>query len=352
MFPTGGVTNDTDFKVTQHGLGDNTVDVAAGTAAVAGTSVAHQGSYLVYSAATVTVQPPTPPAANPRIDIVVLGVEDGQVTGTHQYRWFIQVIAGAEAGTPVVPATPANCLLLATIARQVGVSNILTGAPIVNVASRANRGGMASYPPGGAAPDLNLINANGLYWSNVAGAATTLNMPAGAGQCVVHAAVADSNNQVQSAFELASPVREWLRAKVAGAWNAWVQVPAQPQGSFGTSAIGPVAAHADANLALAPAIAGIVSLAGDTYTVIRPGMFSILAAMNIAGNISSGVKLVINGAQTLVRMYDYDWTIASRSQIEWQGMLVANNTIKVNAHNNDVSARTFTGYCWLNYMGS
>src|SRR5262245_49771994 len=87
IYPIGGTIKDGDFKVTQNGNGDNTVNVAPGVAIIPGTTVTRQGSYFVQNPATVNIQPPTPPVANQRYDLVTIGVEDGQVTATHQYRW-------------------------------------------------------------------------------------------------------------------------------------------------------------------------------------------------------------------------------------------------------------------------
>jgi hypothetical protein len=352
MYPQGGVLNAGDFTVQQHGSGDNTVDITSGTAIVAGTTVTHQGSYLVWNASTQNLQPPTPPTTNPRLDAVVLSIEDGQVTGTHNYRWILQVVSGAEASTPVLPTLPASSILLAVISRTPGVTNLLAAA--INVATpRADNLGIARFPAGGFAPDLNSTAYNGELTTAVPPGgfyAATLNNPAAPQQAIIFSGVSDANNKVQLAVSLENPPRMYVRSQTSGTWNAWVPLPTQPTGSFATSALA-VATHADGVLAIAPALAGIVSVSGDTYTVIRAGWFSLVAAANIAGNISFGTSLIINGAYTLRASYMYDWSSVSRSQINWDGMLLAGNTLKVNVHNNDASTRTFTRYCWLNYNG-
>jgi hypothetical protein len=350
MFPFPGVINSGDFNVSQHGSGDNTIDIAAGVAAIAGTSVTHQGNYLVYNAGTQNLQPPTPPVANPRIDAIVLSIEDGQITGTHQYRWALQTISGAESSSPAVPALPASSILLALIARRPGVVNLLS-ADITPCVARASNGGVARYPAGGFVPDLNGIVADGVITTAVPanGFSAVANVPSGAGPCIIISGVSDSNNQIQVAVEMANPPRMWMRAKVAGSWLPWMQLPQQPSGTFATSSLA-VGTKADGVLAIAPVIPGVVSVASDTYTVLRAGLFHVVASATISGNVPCGAKILVNGIQ-FYGNYDLDPSNISRAFVAWSGVLAVNNTIKVQVRNQDTISHTFTRACWLSYVG-
>jgi hypothetical protein len=83
------------------------------------------GVYMAYNDATTTLTVSTANPSNPRIDIVVVTVNDAYYTGSLNNVTF-QVIAGTAAASPVAPSTPANSLLLATIAVGAGVTSIVT----------------------------------------------------------------------------------------------------------------------------------------------------------------------------------------------------------------------------------
>jgi len=346
MYPVAGVMHDGDFAVTQHGLGDNTVDVAGGSAVLPGGTVTHQGNYFVYSPDQKNIQPPTPPTTNPRYDCVILGIGDGQVTGTHQYRWYIQVVSGAEAAAPVLPAIPSDAILLATINRKVGVANILT-ADITSRIPRAAGGPQAADPPSN---DLNNVAMSGTYRATTT-APATVNGPGV--DSIVFSGYSDTNTQVQMAIELASSStvapRAWLRAKVGGAWGTWLQIPAMPVGSKASSAIA-IAASATQPMTIAPALTGICSVAGDTYTATRAGVFSLSIASAISGNINHALQIIVGG-MTFHANYDLDWSSNSKARLSWQGFLNQGETLRAYIRNNTTASRTITRYSWLTYMG-
>lgn len=108
------------LAVTQRAAGANfTVDVSAGAAAILGTSQANQGMYFVRSTAVENVSVPATPGS-PRTDSVIAVVNDPNAGGAAGDDWEIQVIAGT--------TLPANCLLLATIARTSTEPSILNAA--------------------------------------------------------------------------------------------------------------------------------------------------------------------------------------------------------------------------------
>jgi hypothetical protein len=102
-----------------------TVLAAAGWAAILGTTQTNMGVYMAYNDASTTLTITTANPSNPRIDIVVVTVSDAYYTGSLNTVAF-SVIAGTPAASPVAPATPANSILLATIAVAAATTAITT----------------------------------------------------------------------------------------------------------------------------------------------------------------------------------------------------------------------------------
>jgi hypothetical protein len=101
------------------------VSVAAGYGAIVGTTQANMGAYFAYNDAAATLTVTTASASNPRIDIVVVQVNDAYYTGSLNSVSF-SIIAGTPAVSPVAPTQPANTLLLATLAVATSATQILT----------------------------------------------------------------------------------------------------------------------------------------------------------------------------------------------------------------------------------
>jgi hypothetical protein len=125
-----GVVGATDLKVSQRAAGINmSVDVAAGTGWVAGTSTARQGLYHCYNDGVVNLAIGSNTSGNPRIDQVILRVYDSSDGGNAQDNSFVEVLQG----TPTSGATldnrtgaatlPAHSIRLADIL----VANLATG---------------------------------------------------------------------------------------------------------------------------------------------------------------------------------------------------------------------------------
>lgn len=123
--PIGALTG--DLAVSEHaGTPGMNVDVAAGGAFVAGTSTLWQGTYYVENQAPVTLTIATSNPTNPRKDIVVARVRENFYDSSGVNAWDLAVITGTAAASPVAPAVPANCLLLATVdvlAAAVSITN-------------------------------------------------------------------------------------------------------------------------------------------------------------------------------------------------------------------------------------
>lgn len=136
-----GVFGASSFEVTQRGAGANmSVDIAASTAdslgsglaaLVQGDSITAQGLYGVPPHSAVINESITSNATgNPRVDIVVLEVQDHTHDASGQNRAQVRVIAGtASSGATLANRTgaaslPSNCLLLADVLIASGASSI------------------------------------------------------------------------------------------------------------------------------------------------------------------------------------------------------------------------------------
>jgi hypothetical protein len=84
------------------------------------------GVYTTYNDATQVLTVTTADPTNPRIDRVVVTVQDAYYSGAFNDVIF-QVLAGTPASSPTAPATPANSISLATIAVGAGVTQINSG---------------------------------------------------------------------------------------------------------------------------------------------------------------------------------------------------------------------------------
>jgi hypothetical protein len=116
LSPVEGIVLQGDYMVSQRAAGANmSVDVAAGSAIVHGDTVAGQGSYIARSDAVNNVALAAPSSANPRIDLIVLQINDKQVDGGATYGQAPIAITGAPAASPVAPSMPASALLLAQV---------------------------------------------------------------------------------------------------------------------------------------------------------------------------------------------------------------------------------------------
>jgi hypothetical protein len=102
------------------------VTVGSGWCAIVGDFQTNMGVYTVYNDASVTLAISTADPSNPRIDRVVVTVQDSYYTGTADDVIF-QVVQGTPAASPVAPATPTNSISLATIAVGAAVTQINTG---------------------------------------------------------------------------------------------------------------------------------------------------------------------------------------------------------------------------------
>jgi hypothetical protein len=126
IFATTGIVTSGSMAVTANSPVGMSVLVASGWAAIVGTTQANMGTYLAYNDATDTLTITTADPTNPRIDRVVVTVNDAYYTGATN-NVVLSVLAGTPAGSPTAPATPANSISLATIAVAAGALSIGSG---------------------------------------------------------------------------------------------------------------------------------------------------------------------------------------------------------------------------------
>jgi hypothetical protein len=125
LYTTTGIIGATSFAVTAQGTPNMTVNVASGHAAVV-SSTANAGTYVVYNDATVISTITTADVSLPRIDRVVVTVNDSAYSGALD-NVVLTVVAGTPAASPAAPATPNNSISLATIAVAAGATSITAG---------------------------------------------------------------------------------------------------------------------------------------------------------------------------------------------------------------------------------
>lgn len=138
------------FKATQRGAGANmSVDIAAGEAWVDGDSSVDQGFYHVVNDATVNVAIANNASGNPRIDQIVLRVNDSADAGSGTDTPALEVIQG----TPSAGATLANRTGAAAIpntALKLADVLVANGAVKIENAQIGNlrdpRAGLTGYP--------------------------------------------------------------------------------------------------------------------------------------------------------------------------------------------------------------
>jgi hypothetical protein len=126
LWATTGIINSSSLAVTANSPVGMSVLVASGWAAIVGTTQANMGTYVAYNDAQVTLTIATADPTNPRIDRVVMTVNDAYYTGSTN-NVVLQVITGTPASSPSAPATPANSISLATIAVGAAVLSINSG---------------------------------------------------------------------------------------------------------------------------------------------------------------------------------------------------------------------------------
>lgn len=121
-----GVLNTNDLVVTQAGTPSMTVSVAAGRAIIKGTETATQGNYIVWNDGSINVSIATASPTLPRIDLIVLTVQDSYYSGSNN-QVIAQAITGTPNASPVAPSAPNNSIVLAQVAVAANTTAIVNG---------------------------------------------------------------------------------------------------------------------------------------------------------------------------------------------------------------------------------
>jgi hypothetical protein len=127
LWKSQGISDYGSMKVSQSGTPAMTVSVAAGHALIAGTQTSNQGFYIAYNDAATTVAIATASPTLPRIDKIVVTVQDSFYGGTANNQVLFQALTGTPNASPVAPATPANSISLATIAVAANQTTVVNG---------------------------------------------------------------------------------------------------------------------------------------------------------------------------------------------------------------------------------
>ena len=127
LWKSQGVADYGSMKVSQSGTPAMTVSVAAGHALIAGTQTSNQGFYIAYNDAATTVAIATASPTLPRIDRIVVTVQDSFYGGTANNQVIFQALTGTPNASPVAPAVPNNSISLALIAVAANQTTVVNG---------------------------------------------------------------------------------------------------------------------------------------------------------------------------------------------------------------------------------
>jgi hypothetical protein len=127
IFDADGIIGTGSMAVTANGTPNMSVNVAPGWAAILGDFQANQGVYTAYNDAITNLTITTANSSNPRIDRVVITVNDAYYSGLLNNVTYT-VIAGTPAASPTAPAVPTNSFSLATVLVATGTTTITSGA--------------------------------------------------------------------------------------------------------------------------------------------------------------------------------------------------------------------------------
>ena len=124
IIASSGIIGTSSLAVTQAGTPAMAVQVAAGWGAIVGNYTTNMGVYQFYNDAATQLTITTANPTNPRIDRIVVTINDSYYTGSTNNVTFT-VVAGTPAVSPTAPATPTNSISLATVAVAAGATSIV-----------------------------------------------------------------------------------------------------------------------------------------------------------------------------------------------------------------------------------
>ena len=172
LFRSTGIMSSADLAVSQSVAPAMSVSVALGWGVILGTYQVNMGAYQFTNDAATTLTISAANATNPRIDLICVTVTDAFYSGAGNSVAF-NVVAGVPAGSPVVPATPVNSIVLAQIAVAALTTSIVT-ANITDVRTKA----LSTIGMGASAIAANTSAvANNSYYVNTVAGAFTITFP-------------------------------------------------------------------------------------------------------------------------------------------------------------------------------
>lgn len=119
-----GIIKTGDLAVTQNGTPNMSVNVADGRAFIAGTEGSFQGVYHLENRGTLNVVIAASDPTNPRRDLIVAKVQDAIYSGSTNAASIVAV-TGTPNASPVDPAVPNNCIVLARVAVAANATSIV-----------------------------------------------------------------------------------------------------------------------------------------------------------------------------------------------------------------------------------
>jgi len=177
------------LTVTQRAAGANlSVDVAKGRAVINGDNQADQGAYLTGLTGTENLEIGVP-AAQPRIDLIVLRINDTEAGGPVGNNGTIEVVPGVPATTPVVPTLPSSAIELARVSVAVAAASI-TNANINSTARVFAMPYAGGSPRGLIGQGVSTANATATTTTPVTLPGATFNITVGPGRRRLYVAVA------------------------------------------------------------------------------------------------------------------------------------------------------------------
>jgi len=124
IIATTGTIGTSSLLVAQAATPGMAIQIAAGWGAIVGNFTTNMGVYQFYNDAATQVSVTTADTTNPRIDRVVVTVNDSYYSGATNNVTFT-IVAGTAAPSPAAPATPTNSISLATIAVAANATSIV-----------------------------------------------------------------------------------------------------------------------------------------------------------------------------------------------------------------------------------
>jgi hypothetical protein len=158
LWKSQGVADYGSMVVAQSATPGMSVQIAAGHALIAGSQTANQGFYIAFNDGATTVAIATANPTNPRIDRIVVAVQDAYYGGTANNQVIFQAVTGTPASSPVAPSAPDNSLTLAYVAVAAGATSI-TNANITDLRPTAQ---LSEHAFTASATAANTITANKL----------------------------------------------------------------------------------------------------------------------------------------------------------------------------------------------